>query len=349
MTVFKRLALVSLCFFSAAQAQTPYQAPRGYGTTQAPSATVPVQAAPAPAAASQMPPPAGRPAPAQPMPTPMPQLDKVQTAIDQVVPMNPEEITKLLRQIYERQSAGQQNVTGHAPAKPVTSVETLDLSPGSTPPVIRLALGQGAVVSFSDAAGRPWPIMDNLNFNERAYTAKLIGPHLYSITLKSREPANLTVVLKDLARPIVITALPATDETDYLKEFTVPRFLGGEPPPTVAASSRDGGLSFNSPELINYLYRTPPKGAKPLTVAGLPGVLVWQTAGNKMVVRTSGQVVIPAFSRRHASTDGVAVFEIPLSPIVSITEGGTLYRVSVGGYSVETAATGSGASLALPK
>lgn len=344
----KRYQLLAFALLPAlcAHAQTSYTPPKAYGS--APSgAQIPVQNPAQAQATQQTPPPVGR--PAAPMPTPMPQaLDKVGTAIDQSLPMNPAEITRLLREIYERQTAGQQNVTGHAPAKPVTSVETLDLSPGSTPPIIRVAIGQGAVVSFSDAAGRPWPIMDNLNFNERAYTAKLIGPHLYSITLKTREPANLTVVLKDLARPIVITALPATDETDYLKEFTVPRFLAGEPPPTVAASSRDGGLSFNSPELINYLYRTPPRGAKQLTVAGLPGVMVWQTPGNKMVVRTAGQVVIPAFTRRHASTEGVAVFEVPLSPVVSITEGGILHRVSISGYSVETA-SGAAATLSLPK
>lgn len=341
-----RSFIALVCLSSVAIAQTTYQAPRAYGAGVAPASGVATQSQPVPSAIQ---PPAGRPGPAQPMPTPIPQFDKVQTAIDQVAPMNPDEITRLLRLIFERQSAAQENVTGRSPAKPITSVETLDLSPGSVPPIIRLAVGQGSVVSFSDAAGRPWPIADNLNFNERAYTGKLIGPHLYSITLKAREPANLTVVLKDLARPIVITVLPATDETDYLKEFTVPRFLGGEPPASVFVSSRDGGLTFNSAELISYLYRTPPKEARPLTVSGLAGVLAWQIPGNKMVVRTSGQVVIPAFSRRHASTDGVAVFEVPLSPIVSITEGGTLYRVSIGGYSVETAASGSSSALTLPK
>jgi intracellular multiplication protein IcmK len=335
------LTVMAACLLPSALAQSPYQSPRGYGATAAPAAASPQ--------GQTLSPPQGRPAPAQPMPTPLPQTDKVQSAIDTVAPMSADEITKLLRMLFERQSAGRENVTGRPPPKPVTSVETLDLSPNSVPPVIRLALGQGTVLSFSDAAGRPWPIMDNLNFNDRAYTVKLIGPHLYSITLKSMEPANVTVVLKDLARPIVITVLPATDETDYLKEYTVPRFIGGEAPASVAASSRDGGLSFNSAELINFLYRTPPKEAKPLTIAGLPGVLAWQTAGNKMVVRTSGQVVIPAFSRRHASTDGIAVYEVPLSPVISITEGGTLYRVSIGGYSVEAAGAGSGPGLNIPK
>lgn len=255
--------------------------------------------------------------------------------------MTKEEVINLMTTLYERQQAGQQNVTGLPPAKPVTSVETLDLSPGATPPVVRVALGQGATLSFSDVAGRPWEIVDNKLFNGRAYEINLIGPHLMTVNLKSREPANITVVLKGLARPLVITALPATDETDYLKEYTIPKFIDGAPPANVAASAREGAVSFNSPELLNFLYRTPPKGARALAVAGLPGVMAWQTAGNKMVVRTSGQVVIPAFSRRHASPDGVAVFELPLSPVISITEGGALHRLSIAGYAVETAGPNS--------
>lgn len=313
-------------------AQSGYIPPKSYGSVgQATPANTSV-----PSPQGQGVPP-GRPAPSQPMPTPMP-FDKVQSTIDQSFPMIPDEVVRLLRAIDERQTAAQQNVTGRPLATPVTSADTLDLSPGSTPPVVRVSMGQGAVLSFADSAGRPWPIVDNRLFNDRAYTGALIGPHLYSLTMKTRETASLTIILKDLPRPILITLQPAGDQTDYLKEYTIPRFLGGEPPPAVAASSREGALSFNSPELLNYLYRTPPKGVKQLIVGGLPGVMVWQTSPTKMVVRTSGQVVIPAFSRRHASSDGVAVFEVPLSPVISITEGGALNRVSISGYAVESGA-----------
>lgn len=322
---------------SQAWAQSPYVTPKAYGASAETANAVPAGRAPAPA--SPVAAPAGRPAPSAPMPTPMPGgLDKVQAAIDQSVPLTAGELRQFMKELFERQSVLQENITGAPPAKPTTSVEMLDLSPGSTPPVIRVAFGQGAVLSFSDSAGRPWPIVDNLNANARAFEGRLIGPHLYSVTLLKREAANLTIVLKDLPRPIVVTLLPATTESDYLKEYTVPRFIDGAPPATVAASSREGALSFNSPELIAYLYRTPPKGARALTVAGLPGVLAWQSAPNKMVVRTAGQVVIPAFSRRHAASDGVAVFELPLSPVISITEGGALHRVSIGDYQVDTGA-----------
>lgn len=336
------LALAGMAFLIAnpVSAQSTYSPRPPYGTVTAangggtaPAGNQPVTQPQAPAQPAQQA--AGRTAPSAPMPTPLP-FDKVGAAIDQSAPMTPNEIRKLMTELIERQQAGNENFTGRPPAKPVTSQEQVDLSPGSVPPVVRVAMGQGTILSFADAAGRPWPIADDRNFNDRAYDVKLVGPHLYSINLKKREAANMTVVLKGLARPIIITVLPATDETDYLKEYTIPKFLDDAPPATVTASSREGALSFNSPELLNYLYRTPPKGSKQLTVAGLPGVMVWQSGPTKMIVRTAGQVVIPAFSRRHGSTDGVTVFEVPLSPVVSITEGGALHRVSIGDYVVDT-------------
>lgn len=277
-----------------------------------------------------------RPAPAASMPTPLPP-SRVQQALEQVAPLAPDEVIVLRKEILQRQRAASENVTQRKPARPTTSAETLDLTPGATPPIIRVAVGQGAVLSFVDAAGRPWEIQDDQNFNDRAFAVRLLGPHLYSVTLKSAETAHIAVVLKGLSRPISVTAVPAVEEADYIKEFAVPRFIDGQPPAAIASSSAEGALAFNAPELLDFLYRTPPKSAKQLQSTGLPGVTVWQTSSTRMVVRTAGQVVIPAFSRRHGSSDGVAVYEVPLSPVVSITQGGALHRVQISGMAVESA------------
>lgn len=325
----------------AAAPAARYQAPAPYASTvqsqQGQAPAQPSAAAIAVASGRDQGLPAGRPSP---MPTPLPEpISRVQQALEQVAPLEPAEVSDLMGKLYERQRAAGQNVTGQRPAKPITSAETLDLSPGATPPVLRIAIGQGSVISFVDAAGRPWEIVDDLNFNDRAYSVRLLGPHLYAITLKSRETAHVTVVLKGLPRPISITAVPATQETDYIKEFMVPRFIDGQPPASVASSAQEGALAFNAPELLNFLYRTPPKGARQLSVSGLPDVTAWQTGPTKMVVRTGGQVVIPAFSRRHGSSDGAAVFEVPLTPVVSITQGGVMHRVQVSGFVVESTAS----------
>lgn len=276
--------------------------------------------------------------PPQPMPAPLPsgQPDRnlVQDALDQSVPLSPSEIRNFLSELTKRNQAILEG-SGAPQTKPVTSMETLDLSPGSTPPIVRVAMGQGAVVSFSDAAGRPWPIADNLNFNASAYEVKLIGPHLYTIKLNRPAPANITVVLKDLPRPIVITALPATSEVDYLKEFTVPKFIDGVAPPSVATSVlTQGALALNAPELLNFLYRTPPRESKQLGVLGLQGVMAWQNSPSTMVIRTSGLVVIPGWLRRHSSVDGVSVYEVPLSSVATIAQDGMQHRININGIVV---------------
>ena len=266
---------------------------------------------------------------------PPPPPDLVQMGLDSVAPMSPEQVRKFMEELFRRQMAARENFTNRPAPKPVTSVQTLDLSPGATPPVVRVAVGQGSVLSFSDAAGRPWEIVDNINFHGNAFDVKLIGPHLYTIALKEPAAANVTVVLKDLPRPIVITAVPAQNEVDYLVEFTVPRFIGGRPPAAALATAADPSApNFNAEALLNYLYRTPPKDAIALQVNGVSNVMAWQSSPTTMVVRTDGLLILPAWLRRHVATDGMGVYEVPLSPIISIARGGQVVRATISGFVV---------------
>lgn len=280
-----------------------------------------------------------RPGQQQPMPAiPAPPPDLVQMGLEMAAPMSAEQVRELMQELYRRNMATRENFTNRPPARAVTSLHTLDLSPGATPPVVRVAVGQGSVLSFADAAGRPWEIVDNINFNGNAFDVRLIGPHLYTIALREPSAANISIVLKDLPRPIVITAVPAQNEVDYLVEFTVPRFLGGQPPANALVTAADPSAPvFNAQTLLGYLYRTPPRDAVPLRVEGLPGVQAWQSSPNTMVLRTDGMVMLPAWLRRHVSTDGMAVYEVPLSPVVSISQNGQVHRGALSGFVVSTA------------
>jgi len=279
---------------------------------------------------------------------PAPPPDLVGMGLEMSAPMNAEQVRQLMEELHRRNMATRENFSNRPPARPVTSLHTLDLSPGATPPVVRVAVGQGSVLSFADAAGRPWEIVDNINFNANAFAVRLIGPHLYTIALMQPMPANISIVLKDLPRPIVITAVPAQNEVDYLVEFTVPRFLGGRPPANALATAADPSAPvFNAQTLLGFLYRTPPRDAVALRVEGLPGVQAWQSGPNTMVIRTDGLVMLPAWLRRHVSTDGMAVYEVPLSPVVSISQNGRVHRGALSGFVVNKAtATQVGAAAA---
>lgn len=270
-------------------------------------------------------------------------------ALDSVAPMTAEQVREMMTEFMKRSGAARENFTERNQAKPVTSVQTLDLSPGAVPPVVRVAVGQGSVLSFADAAGRPWEIVDNINFHGGAFDVKLIAPHLYTVSLKQPAAANITIVLKDLPRPIVVTAVPAQAEVDYLVEFTVPRFVDGKPPAAaLVTASSAASPSFNAPELLNYLYRMPPSGAVALKVVGADGVMAWQNSPTTMVVRTDSMPILPAWIRRHVATDGVGAYELPLSPVLSVARGGQVLRASVSGF-VVSAATATKSAVAAGK
>ena len=274
--------------------------------------------------------------PAAPIPPPPPDL--VQIGLEMAAPMNVEQIRELMQELHRRNTATRENFSNRPPARPVTSLQTLDLSPGSTPPVVRVAVGQGSILSFADAAGRPWEIIDNVNFNATAFDVRLIGPHLYAISLREPSAASISIVLKDLPRPIVVTVVPAQNEVDSLVEFTVPRFLGGRPPANALATAADPSAPvFNAQTLLGFLYRTPPRDAVALRVEGLHGVQAWQSGPNTMVVRTDGLMMLPAWLRRHVASDGMAVFEVPLSPVVAISQNGQVHRGAISGFVVGTA------------
>jgi len=109
-------------------------------------------------------------------------------------------------------------------------------------------------------------------------------------------------------------------------------------PPTAMASAAPAP-SHMAAELMEYLYRTPPREARRLTVAGsgTDEIMAWQISPSSMAVRTSAQILSPAWVRRQGSSDGVFVYQLPITPVVVIAQGGELRNVSLGGISVEPA------------
>ncbi|MNU01795.1 hypothetical protein D3C72_2453010 [compost metagenome] len=54
-----------------------------------------------------------------------------------------------------------------------------------------------------------------------------------------------------------------------------------------------------------------------------------------MAVRTSAQILSPAWIRRQGSSDGVFVYQLPITPVVVISQGGELRSVALKGITVE--------------
>lgn len=278
--------------------------------------------------------------PVQPMPAPLPMAgaplprpDLVNEAIDSTAPLTPEEILRLRQELDKRARAAAQPLAPQA--KPTTRVLQIDMSPGATPEVVRISRSEGTVVTFIDAAGRPWPIENADNFNPKALDIALFGKNGLSIASKVEQGiGNIAIRLEGMSGALTIRVVvghASIREVDYTVDMQVPRYLPGAPAPVGAVVSQP---AIGVDELLDFLLRTPPSTAKPLQIEGLQGGLAWQTASGRMMLRTEKLVLSPNARRRQSSSDGMTVYELPLSPVVLVSDDGRITNVRISGFSL---------------
>jgi len=267
----------------------------------------------------------------QQMPSPVVEFDLVQEVQDRVSPFSPSEVRRLRSELEERERAWYENLSKKPQPKAVVSEFRLDLSPGATPPIVRVTLGQGALVTFLSADAKPWPIKEADNFNAKGIRVTQLSAHVLSVSLISPyATGSVGVILDGLASGLTFTVVPAQAETDHRAEMIVPRVLAlGE------TTAGDGGVAslsvpnFNTAELSKYLLKIPPETAKELKVEGSPDVTAWQSAKDRMIVRTALSIVSPAAYRRHSSADGTHVYELPITPVLTVQGPRAIYQTVV--------------------
>jgi intracellular multiplication protein IcmK len=273
--------------------------------------------------------PAPAPAP-YPRGMPAPNVNLVNEAIDRAAPLTPEEVRALRKELGARKTAMTENVTGRSPARPTTTIYNVDLSPGATPPVVRVEQGQGSIVSFLDAAGHPWPARVADNFGPGGLTVSQFTEHQLSIGTSSATPINagVAVALEGLPVAITFSVISGQTHVDSQVHMVLPRYRGGAPN---GVGVMRGEPSLAAGELMAFLLRTPPATARSLTVEGLPGALAWQISPSRMVLRTAA-LVTTGYFRSQGLGDGTVVYELPLSPVVRVVVEDQLRPVRLGGF-----------------
>jgi intracellular multiplication protein IcmK len=275
----------------------------------------------------------------QPMPSPVVEFDLVNEVRDRISPFSADEVRRLRRELEERERAWFESISKRPPPKAVVSEHRLDLSPGATPPIVRVVLGAGALVSFHDVNSKPWPIKEAENFNSVGVRVSQLSSHVLSVSLKTPAAAGgVGVVLDGLASPITFSVVPGQTETDHRIEMLVPRVLGaGDGGGAASGITSMSVPQLNTNDLSAFLQRIPPAGARSLKVEGPAPAdfMAWQYTKDRMVVRTALAVVSPAPYRRHSSSDGTSVYELPLSPVISVSGAGRGFTsVVIGGIQV---------------
>jgi intracellular multiplication protein IcmK len=241
-----------------------------------------------------------------------------------MMPLSPTQI-KQLHGMYNQSRRAASSYAG-TPPKPTSSSVVVDLSPGSTPPVIRLLEGYITSLVLLDSTGEAWPI-----------TAVDVGdPHSFNVqwdhkgntlliqALSAYKSANLAVIVKGLTTPIMLTLLPGQTAVDYRVDVRIPR-LG----PNANTNMISQLPSASNVQLLSTLDGIPPAGSKALEVEG-GDAQVWQV-NDKLYLRTHMTLLSPSWTSTISSADGTHAYLLQTSPVLLALNHGKIVQLKLKG------------------
>lgn len=243
----------------------------------------------------------------------------------QLFPLEPEKIVKL-REKYEKNELAKSQ-SAETPPKPTATSQFVNLSPGSTPPVIRLSQGFVSSLVFLDSTGAPWPIAAydlgnpgafNIQWDKVSNTLMIQSNKLYTY-------GNLAVRLQGLNTPVMLTLIPGQKAVDYRVDLRI-QGIG----PNADNAPTEEGLPPSANEvLLHVLDGVPPPGSKRLIVSG-GDARAW-LFNNQMYVRTNLTILSPGWIGSMTSADGMHAYEMPKSPVLLVSWHGKVMQLKVEG------------------
>jgi intracellular multiplication protein IcmK len=244
--------------------------------------------------------------------------------LDKIAPLSPEQIIEMRQ--YQDKTDQAVATTPTAPPRPVSSTLIIDLSPGMTPPVIRLSAGFVTSLVFVDSTGQPWPIADyslgnpkhfNIEWDKKTNTLFIQSASTYS-------SANLAVRLLTLDTPVMLSLVSGQKEVDYRVDLQVQ----GRGPNALAPIFGDN-LPGASPSLLSILDGIPPPNSQELQVSGGQG-RAWLSDG-RLFLRTQLTVLSPAWNATVSSPDGTRVYEMAKTSLILASQDGKTVKLELKG------------------
>lgn len=244
--------------------------------------------------------------------------------LDKISPLTPEQIIEMRKQQDKTEQAIA--TEPNAPPRPVSSTLTIDLSPGFTPPVIRLSAGFVTSLVFVDSTGQPWPIADyslgnpknfNIQWDKKTNTLFIQSTNAYS-------SANLAIRLVSLETPVMLSLVSGQREIDYRVDLQV-RARGPNALPLLV----DNGVPSLNTALLSVLDGVPPPGSQELEVSAGLG-RAWLSNG-KLIFRTQLTILSPAWSAAVSSPDGTRVYEMVQTPLILASQNGKPIKIELKG------------------
>lgn len=242
-------------------------------------------------------------------------------------PLSPDQIIELRDTLDDTQRAQATDPYERTP-EPTSSSLLVNLSPGSTPPVIRMARGFVTSLVFIDSTGAPWPIKAydlgnpnafNISWNQKDNT-------LFVQALSTYTYGNLAVVLQNLDTPVMLTLVPGQRVVDYRVDLRM-NGLGPKAKPAIGGIGLPGQAD---PTLLSILDGIPPKDAKSLVVEN-NAAQAW-VIGEKIYVRSLYTVVSPAWVGKMSSADGMNAYVMQRTPMLLLSRYGKIAQIRLEGF-----------------
>ncbi len=240
------------------------------------------------------------------------------------LPLSPSQI-RMLRGMYDATQQAAATYPG-VPPRPTASSLVVNLSPGATPPVVRLGAGFITSLVFVDSTGAPWPIDSYSLGNPTAFNVQWDKKSniLLIQAITAHRIGNLAVILKGLNTPVMLDLNPGQAALDVRVDLRIPG-LGPQAKPTF-----DALPGTESPALLALLDGIPPPGAKNLKSSACESC-AW-LVNKKMYLRTQFAVLSPAWISTMSSADGTHVYEMQPTPLVLASYNGKTIKMRIEGF-----------------
>lgn len=247
------------------------------------------------------------------------------SAAQQMFPLSPEEVIRV-KQLYHTNEFAQASTAG-TPPKPTATSQFVNLSPGSTPPVIRLSQGFVSSLVFLDSTGAPWPISAydlgdpdsfSIQWDKTSNTLMIQARKLYNY-------GNLAVRLRGLNTPVMLTLIPGQKAVDYRVDLRVQ----GYGPNAKSMPMEEGIPPAANDILLHVLDGVPPQGSSRLMVSG-GDARAW-LLNDKMFIRTGLTILSPGWIGSMTSADGTHAYEMQKSPVLLVSWHGKVMQLKVEG------------------
>lgn len=248
--------------------------------------------------------------------------------LQEAFPLSPDQLKQLHNMLDDTQRAAAADPYD-SPPQPTSSSMVVNLAPGSTPPVIRLARGFVSSLVFIDSSGAPWPIQAYDLGNPNAFDIKW-NQKDNTLMVQARSGytyGNLAVVLQDMDTPVMLTLVPGQKVVDYRVDL---RVQGLGPHASHTALQGKGMPEQANAVLLSVLDGVAPKGSRKLMVEGSSGE-AW-VINDKLFVRTRYNLLSPAWMGKMSSADGMNAYELPKTPMILVSRYGKLVQLKIEGF-----------------